>query len=63
MGGIHQLNFDGVTTDFQRQAFFSMEFPNYWNLRTFVIRDATTQDDRLTRGGPTVQVHRLEFLD
>jgi hypothetical protein len=61
VGGIHQLNFDGVTTDFQRQAFFSMEFPNYWNLRTFVIRDATTQDDRITRGGPTVQVPGYDF--
>jgi hypothetical protein len=61
VGGIHQLNFDGVTTDFERQAFFSMQFPNYWNLRTFVIRDATTQDDRLTRGGPTVQVIGYDF--
>ena len=54
-GGIHQFNWDGMTTDYQRQAFWSIEFPNYWNLRTFVIRDAETYDDRLTRGGPTVR--------
>ena len=54
-GGIHQFNWDGMTTDYQRQAFWSVEFPNYWNLRTFVIRDAETYDDRLTRGGPTVR--------
>jgi hypothetical protein len=60
-GGIHQLNFDGVTTDYQRQAFWSIEFPNYWNLRTFYIRDATTDDDRLTRGGPTVKTIGYDF--
>jgi hypothetical protein len=60
-GGIHQRNWDGATTDFQRQAFWTIEFPNYWNMRTFVIRDATTQDDRLTRGGPTVKVPGYDF--
>jgi hypothetical protein len=54
-GGIHQFNFDGMTTDYQRQAFLALELPNYWNVRTFVIRDAETFDDRLTRGGPTVR--------
>ncbi|HET9423855.1 MAG TPA: DUF5916 domain-containing protein [Gemmatimonadaceae bacterium] len=60
-GGIHQFNFDGVTTDFQRQAYWQIEFPNYWNIRSFVIRDATTEDDRLTRGGPTVKSIGYDF--
>ena len=61
VGGIHQFNFDGLTTDYQRQVFWSIEFPNYWNIRSFVIRDATTDDDRLTRGGPTVKSIGYDF--
>jgi hypothetical protein len=60
-GGIHQLNFDGLTTDNQRQAYWAIEFPNYWNLRTFTIHKATTDDDRLTRGGPTVKSIGYDF--
>lgn len=56
VGGQHQRNYEGLRTDFMQQAFYALEFPNYWNLRTFVIRDATTDDDRLTRGGPVVKV-------
>ena len=61
VGGSHQLNFDGQTTDLEQHAFWSLEFPNYWNLRTFVIRDATTYDDRLTRGGPVVRTAGYTF--
>ena len=60
-GVIHLFNFDGLTTDFQRQAFWSIEFPNYWNIRTFTIHRATTDDDRLTRGGPTVKTIGYDF--
>ena len=61
VGGIHQVNFDGDVTDYQRQVYWSIEFPNYWNIRSFVIRDATTADDRLTRGGPTVKTVGYDF--
>ncbi|HYD52622.1 MAG TPA: DUF5916 domain-containing protein [Gemmatimonadaceae bacterium] len=61
VGGIYQRNWDGVTTDFQRQAYYQIEFPNFWRIRSFVIRDATTDDDRLTRGGPTVKVSGYDF--
>jgi hypothetical protein len=54
-GGIHELNYDGDRTDYQKQAFWSIEFPNYWNVRSFVIRDEATYMDRLLRGGPTVK--------
>jgi hypothetical protein len=60
-GGIHQINFDGDVTDYQRQLYWSIEFPNYWNIRSFYIRDATTDDDRLTRGGPTVKSIGYDF--
>ena len=55
LGGIHQVNFDGDRTDLEQQAFWSVEFPNYWNLRTFVINSPASYDDRLLRGGPTVK--------
>ncbi|HTM95775.1 MAG TPA: DUF5916 domain-containing protein, partial [Croceibacterium sp.] len=54
-GGATQYNYDGDRTETELQAFYSMEFPNYWNLRTFVIRDVPSFDDRLTRGGPVVK--------
>jgi len=53
-GGQQEFNYDGLRTDFERQAYLGMEFPNYWNLRTFVIRQGTHDNDRLTRGGPTL---------
>jgi hypothetical protein len=54
-GGATQYNYDGDRTETELQAFYSMEFPNYWNLRTFVIHDVPSFDDRLTRGGPVVK--------
>jgi hypothetical protein len=60
-GGIHEFNWDGDQTDLQKQAFWSIEFPNYWNMRTFVIRDEQTYQDRLLRGGPTVRGFAYTF--
>lgn len=60
-GGIHEFNWDRMVTDYQRQAFWSIEFPNYWNMRTFVIRDAETFQDRLLRGGPAVRGFAYTF--
>jgi hypothetical protein len=54
-GGQQQFNYDGKRTDAQQQAYYGLEFLNYWNLRTFYIHKSTTDDDRLTRGGPTVK--------
>ncbi len=55
IGGATQYNYDGDRTATELQGFYGMEFPNYWNLRTFVIRDVPSFDDRLTRGGPVVK--------
>jgi hypothetical protein len=55
LGGATQFNYAGDRTSSQLQAFYGMEFPNYWNLRTFVIHDFPSLDDRLTRGGPVVK--------
>ena len=54
-GGQQQFNYDGERTDAQQQIYYGLEFLNYWNLRTFYIHKSTTDDDRLTRGGPTVK--------
>jgi hypothetical protein len=55
VGGQQQFNYDGDRTDLQSQAFYAMEFPSYWNLRTWVIHHPSVYDDRLTRGGPVVR--------
>ena len=60
-GGQQEFNYDGLRTDFQRQAFLAWEFPNYWNLRSFVIRQGTNDNDRLTRGGPVVRLKGYNF--
>ncbi len=55
IGGSFEHNYDGDLTRAAIQAYYGMEFPNYWNLRTFWIHDAPAMDDRLTRGGPVVE--------
>ena len=54
-GGQQQFNYDGDRTDLQAQAYYGMEFLNYWNLRTLYIYHPSVDDDRLTRGGPVVR--------
>ena len=61
VGGQQQLNYDGLRTDEQAQAYYGMELPNYWNLRSFAIHRFTTDDDRLTRGGPVVKRTGYDF--
>lgn len=61
VGGQQQFNYDGVRNDAQVQAFYALELPNYWNLRTFFIYHPTVDDDRLTRGGPVVKRNGYRF--
>jgi hypothetical protein len=61
VGAQEQFNYDGVRNDLDWHAFYGLEFPNYWNLRTFVIRRTTLDDDRLTRGGPIVKSFGYDF--
>ena len=60
-GGATQYNYDGDRTYSQLQAFYAMELPNYWNVRTFLIHQHTAYDDRLTRGGPVVRAAGRDF--
>ena len=60
-GGQQQFNYDGLRTDQQKQAYFGMELPNYWNIRSFAIQKSVTDDDRLTRGGPWVRSPGWKF--
>ena len=43
-GGQQQFNYDGTRTDAQQQAYYGLEFPNYWILRT--LRDPQEHDGR-----------------
>jgi hypothetical protein len=61
IGGATEYNYDGDRTFSQLQAYYGMEFPNYWNLRTFVIRKVPSYHDRLTRGGPVVRQAGYDF--
>ncbi len=54
-GGATQYDYEGDRTETELQAFYAMEFPNYWNLRVFGIHDVPSYDERLTRGGPVVK--------
>jgi hypothetical protein len=54
-GGATQYNYDGDRTELEYQAFYQVDFPNYWRLRAMWIRDVPSYDDRLTRGGPVVK--------
>ena len=55
LGGSTEANFDGDRTRLGLQAFYGMELPNYWNIRLMGLRDLTSYDHRLTRGGPVVK--------
>jgi len=61
VGGQQQFNYDGLRTDLQAQAYYGMQFANYWNLRSFFIWHPMVEDDRLTRGGPVVQRTGYDF--
>ncbi len=53
-GGQMQYNYDGDRTDLEQYAFNSIEFNNYWVMRTYVSRFHSVADDRLSRGGPVL---------
>ena len=55
VGGATQYNYENDKTETELQSFYAMQFPNYWNLRTFYIHDVPAYDDRATRGGPVVK--------
>ena len=53
------FDFDGDLTGVQYQAFESIDFLNFWNLRAFIIHRPSTLNDQLARGGPVFKAHGL----
>ncbi len=53
-GGQQQFNYDGLRTDHEQYAFNSIEFPNYWVMRSYWGHTFSVEDDRLSRGGPVL---------
>jgi hypothetical protein len=54
-GGATEYNYDGDRTRANLQAFFQLEFLNFWRIRAMAIHDIPSYDDRITRGGPVVK--------
>jgi hypothetical protein len=52
VGTQRSYDFDGDLTMLQYQWFASVDWPNFWNVRTYVIHRATALDQTLSRGGP-----------
>jgi hypothetical protein len=51
----HQFNYEGDHTDSDLHTNVSATFRNFWNAGVFNIYHPSYQDERLTRGGPTVK--------
>ncbi|NUO62896.1 MAG: carbohydrate binding family 9 domain-containing protein [Gemmatimonadaceae bacterium] len=61
VGFQQEFNYDGLRSNEDAHAYYGMEFPNYWNLRTFYIRYFANDDASLTRGGPAVKRTGYDF--
>jgi len=55
VGYQHQFNYEGDHTDSDFHSNLSTTFKNFWNASAFNIYHPSYQDERLTRGGPTVK--------
>ena len=54
VGAQQQVNYEGDRTGIDYHAWGQVTFKNYINTSFFTIRNPSTYDERLTRGGPTV---------
>lgn len=61
VGFQQQFDYDGLRSNEDAHAYYGMQLPNYWNIRTFYIHDWTVDDDALTRGGPVVKRNGYDF--
>jgi hypothetical protein len=61
-GGQQQNNFDGDVTDQQLHFFVGGTARNFWNFNTFYIYRPDLLDDRLLRGGPTVEKPGVDVI-
>lgn len=57
-----EFNWDGLRTFQDLTAYYGMELPNYWRIRSFFIHNAAVDDDRQTRGGPVTKQDGSNFL-
>jgi hypothetical protein len=60
-GGALEHNYDGDRTRTALQAYYGMEFHNFWRVRGFWIHEEPSFNDRLTRGGPVVRNRGYDF--
>jgi hypothetical protein len=49
-----ELNFDGDRQYGEMGSTFDATFPNFWNIQIDAYHDVRAQDERLTRGGPSM---------
>jgi hypothetical protein len=61
-GGQAQNNFDGDVTDQQLHFFIGGTARNFWNFNTFYLYRPNLLDDRLLRGGPTVEKPGVDVI-
>jgi hypothetical protein len=61
-GGQQQNTFDGDVTDQQLHFFVGGTARNFWNFNTFYIYRPALLDDRLLRGGPTVEKPGVDVI-
>ena len=62
LGGQEQQNFDGDITDRQLHGFIGITTRNFWNFNVFYITRPDMLDDRLLRGGPSVEKPSVNAL-
>ena len=61
-GAQQQFNYEGDRTDLDIHSNISATFKNYWNGSVFHIYRPNYLDERLTRGGPTVEHYGYNFF-
>ena len=62
-GAQQQLNYEGDRTDVDLHGSASATLKNFWNVGMFNIYHPSYQDERLTRGGPTVKHYGYHLID
>lgn len=62
-GGQQQRNFDGALTDRQLHYYVGTNTPQFWYISSFYIWRPPVMDERLLRGGPTVQRPGTNYVE
>ena len=61
-GAQQQFNYEGDRTDVDYHGNLSATLKNFWNVGGFGIYHPSTLDERLTRGGPTVERYGYKLI-